>query len=139
MNKIIEHLYQHPILKQMTHHVSQNENIYINNTNEDNALLVLLALYKKLNKTFFLITPNLYTAQLVYDKLSLVLKDDEVFFFPQDEFLTNELLVSSNEFRLERINTIEHLLQNKPKIVVANLYGILKPQLSKQQWLSSFF
>lgn len=134
MNQIIKHLQHHPILKDMIDKTNQKQNIYINNTNEDNALLVLLSMYESINETFFLITPNLYTAQLVYDKLSLVLDKDEVNFYPQDEFLTNELLVSSNEFRLERINTIEHLIQNKPKIVVVNLYGILKPQFNKSKW-----
>lgn len=134
MNPIIKHLQTHEIMKDITKKAKAKENIYINNTNEDNALLVLLSLFKDLKETFFLITPNLYTAQLVYDKLSTVLDKDLVNFFPQDEFLTNELLVSSNEFRLERINTIDHLINQKPRIVVVNLYGILKPQLNREKW-----
>lgn len=119
--------------------VSQNEDIYIKNTNEDNALLVLLSLYKKLNKTIFLVTPNLYSSQLIYDKLSRVMNKDNINFYPQDEFLTNELLVSSNEFRLERINTIDKLINKKPRIVVVNLYGILKPQFSLDKWKNAIF
>lgn len=137
MKTIIKALKKHPILKDIISKAQSKENIYINNTNEDNALLVLLSLFKESNETFFLVTPNLYTAQLVYDKLSMVLNKDEVNFFPQDEFLTNELLVSSNEFRLERINTINQLLNQKPKIIVVNLYGILKPQLNREKWQSA--
>jgi len=134
MKQILTHLKKDKTLKSIKNNLSQNQNIYINNTNEDNALLVLLSMYKELNQTFFIVTPNLYTSQLVYDKLSRVLNKDEVNFYPQDEFLTNELLVSSSEFRLERINTIDKLMNNKPRIVVTNLYGVLKPQFSQKKW-----
>ncbi|MCF7924061.1 MAG: transcription-repair coupling factor [Candidatus Izimaplasma sp.] len=134
MQRIIEFLQQNKILVEINQKISQNEKIYINNTNEDNALLVLLSLFKEQKETIFLVTPNLYTAQLTYDKLSKVLDKSEINFFPQDEFLTNELLVSSNEFRLERVNTIDKLLSDKPRIVVINLYGILKPQFPLTKW-----
>ena len=138
MEKILHHLKKNQIIQQMIHHVQNNENIYINNTNEANALLVLLSLFQSTNKTFFIITPNIYTAQLVYDQLSKVMNKDLINFYPQDEFLSNELLVSSNEFRLERINTIDKIINEKPRIVVTNLYGILKPQFEKNKWLESF-
>ncbi|MFW5888921.1 MAG: transcription-repair coupling factor [Bacillota bacterium] len=137
MKTIIDFLNQDKLLNEINQKIAINQNIYINNTNEDNALLVLLSLFKQQNETIFLITPNLYTAQLTYDKLSKVLDKDEINFFPQDEFLTNELLVSSNEFRLERVNTIYKLLTKKPKIVVINLYGILKPQFPLKKWQAS--
>ncbi|MFO7968901.1 MAG: transcription-repair coupling factor [Bacillota bacterium] len=137
MNSIINFLNQNKLLTEINNKISNKQNIYINNTNEDNALLVLLSLFKKQKETIFLITPNLYTAQLTYDKLSKVLDKDEINFFPQDEFLTNELLVSSNEFRLERVNTIYKLLTKKPRIVIINLYGILKPQFPLEKWQKS--
>jgi transcription-repair coupling factor (superfamily II helicase) len=134
MEKILKHLQKNKEMKAILSKIDAKQNIYINNTNEDNALLVLLSAYKALNKTIFLVTPNLYTSQLLYDKLSRVLDTSLVNFYPQDEFLTNELLVSSNEFRLERINTIDHLIHGNPRIVIVNLYGILKPQLPKGKW-----
>jgi transcription-repair coupling factor (superfamily II helicase) len=134
MEKILQHLQKNKEMKAILKKIDANQNIYINNTNEDNALLVLLSAYKQLNKTIFLVTPNLYTSQLLYDKLSRVLDKSSVNFYPQDEFLTNELLVSSNEFRLERINTIDHLIHGNPRIIIVNLYGILKPQLPRDKW-----
>ncbi|QWC00032.1 transcription-repair coupling factor [Mycoplasmatota bacterium] len=134
MKQILEHLKNNKTLKAIKGKIIDKQNIYINNTNEDNALLVLLSMYKELNQTFFIVTPNLYTSQLIYDKLSRVLDKDEINFYPQDEFLTNELLVSSSEFRLERINTIDKLVNDKPRIVITNLYGVLKPQFSQSKW-----
>jgi len=108
--------------------------VYINNTNEENALLVMMKYFYKVDKTLFLVTPNLYKAQLIYDKLSQVMESEHICFFPQDEFVTNELLVSSMEFRVERINTIKRIIKNPHKIVVINLYGMLKPELPRSAW-----
>jgi len=134
MQSIVNFIKTQKLYKDIERNIKDKNNVYINNTNEDNALLVLLSLYQELKETFFIVTPNLYTAQLVYDKLSSVMDQDDVHFYPQDEFLTNELLVSSSEFRLERIHTIDHLINGKPGIVIINLYGILKPQFNRVKW-----
>lgn len=137
MRNIISLIQDKQEIKAINRLFSQNKDIYINNTNEDNALLVLLALFYKNDESIFVVTPNLYKAQLLYDKLSRVLNKDEISFYPQDEFLTNELLVSSIEFRLERINTVVKSLENNKRIIITNLYGLLKPQLPYDKWKNS--
>ena len=139
MNQTIKHLMKNPLMKAIYEKFKNRQNIYINNTNEDNALLVLLSMFQASKETIFLVTPNIYTSQLLYDKLSRVMDKGQVSFYPQDEFLTNELLVSSNEFRLERINTIDHLIHDETRIVITNLYGVLKPQLPKEAWSDAIF
>lgn len=124
-------------MKEITHSIKKNNEVYINNTNEDNALLLTMEYFHQNNETIFLVTPNLYKAQLIYDKLCQVLESEKVCFFPQDEFITNELLVSSIEFRIERINTIKKIITDPKRIVVINLFGILKPELPLQKWLDS--
>ena len=137
MKKIINLISNNDDFKKINSLFKHNEEIYINNTNEDNALLVLLGLFYQNDETIFVATSNLYKAQILYDKLSRVLKKDEISFYPQDEFLTNELLVSSNEFRLERINTIIKIINKKKRIVIINLYGLLKPLFSPKRWYNS--
>lgn len=137
MKKIINLIHQFDSLKEINSLFSNNQEIYLNNTNEDNALLVLLDLFYNNNDSIFVVTPNLYKAQVLYDKLSNVLDKSEISFYPQDEFLTNELLVSSIEFRLERINTINKLIKKKKQLIIVNLYGLLKPQVSPSKWLDS--
>ncbi len=139
MKNIIKFLEKNPDLKEINKLFHSGNELYINNTNEDNAILVLLSLFYKSNESIFVVTPNLYKAQLLYDKLSRVLDKDEVSFYPQDEFLTNELLVSSIEFRLERINTIGKILNKSKRIIIINLYGMLKPMLSNEKWFNSSF
>ncbi|MDY0138661.1 MAG: transcription-repair coupling factor, partial [Candidatus Izemoplasmatales bacterium] len=137
MKKIINLIKENEEIKQIISLFKANENIYIKNTNEDNALLALLSIFFNNNQTIFVATPNLYKAQILYDKLSRVLDKDEISFFPQDEFLTSELLVSSIEFKLERINTIIKILSMKKRIVIVNLFGLLKPQLPAEKWENS--
>ncbi|MBN2540369.1 MAG: transcription-repair coupling factor [Bacilli bacterium] len=137
MKQILQFLESNPTMKRVLKAIDSNNSVYLNNTNEDNALLVLMEHFNQSEETLFLVTPNLYKAQLLYDKLCQVFPKDSVCFFPQDEFVTNELLVSSMEFRVERINTIKRLLDNPKRIVVANLYGILKPELPLHQWKDS--
>jgi transcription-repair coupling factor (superfamily II helicase) len=134
MKNIIEFIKSKPEIKSILNWFNNGEETYINNTNEDNALLVLLSIFYQSNESIFVVTPNLFKAQQLYDKLSKVLEPDEISFYPQDEFLTNELLVSSIEFRLERINTIIKILAKTKRIIITNLYGLLKPQLSPEKW-----
>ncbi|MCK4552238.1 MAG: transcription-repair coupling factor [Tenericutes bacterium] len=137
MKKIIQFLKKDKFMKEIIESIHKNNEVYINNTNEENSLLLLLEYFEQSNETIFLVTPNLYKAQLIFDKLCQVVGSNEVCFFPQDEFITNELLVSSMEFRVERINTIKNIIKNKKRIVVTNLFGVLKPELPLKNWLES--
>ena len=137
MKKVLDFISKNNLMKKLNTSISKNNQVYINNTNEENALIVLMEYFLSHDEAVYLVTPNLYKAQIMYDKLSQVLNRDDVCFFPQDEFITNELLVSSIEFRVERINTIKKLIQNPRRIVVINLFGLLKPELPLQKWLDS--
>jgi len=137
MEKLIRFLESSKVMKGLIDAFENKKSIYINNTNEENSLVILMSYFNKANKTIFLVTPNLYKAQLIYDKLSQVIDKEVLCFFPQDEFITNELLVSSMEFRVERINTIKKIIQNPKRIVVINLFGLLKPELPLKKWQES--
>lgn len=137
MNKLLKLLEDNKLMKDIVSSIHKNNSVYFNNTNEDNGLLVLLEYFNLHDETLFLVTPNIYKAQLLYDKICQVLPTEEVCFFPQDEFITNELLVSSIEFKIERINTISRLITNPRRVVVVNLFGALKPELSIKKWIDS--
>ena len=137
MKNVLEFLKDNEFMLTILESVKKNNKVYINNTNEENALIVILEYFIQNNETIFLVTPNLYKAQLLYDKLCQVLNTEQVCFFPQDEFISNELLVSSMEFRIERINTIKKIISNPKRVVVINLFGILKPELPLKKWLDS--
>ena len=55
-------------------------------------------------------------AQKLFDSLSSLLPDEQISFFPQDEFLTTEMLAMSSDFKIERINTIKKIINNQKSI-----------------------
>lgn len=66
-----------------------------------------------------------------------MLNTEDVLFYPSDELITSELLVSSIEFKLERNLTIKNILDGKKHIVITNLTGIIRKQMPKEKWLKS--
>ncbi len=137
MKNIFKLLKNNEYMNKIINSISNEQRVFINNTNEENALLTMMQYFYTNNETVFIITPNIYKAQLIYDKLCQVASTEDVCFFPQDEFITNEMLVSSMEFRVERINTIKKLIKNPKRMVVVNLFGILKPELPLKKWVDS--
>jgi transcription-repair coupling factor (superfamily II helicase) len=91
-------------------------------------------LFNKNKESILIVTPNLYKAQKVYDNLSNLLKEDQLSFYPQDEFITTEMLAMSKEFKFERINTIKKIIEKKKSIIVTNTTGLLKYQLPISKW-----
>ncbi|MFA5066595.1 MAG: transcription-repair coupling factor [Candidatus Izemoplasmatales bacterium] len=135
MKKALAHLLKKSEINDFVTAVDSGlKSIHIQNTNEENGLVLALLLTHKKERPLVLVAPNLYHAQLLYDKLSLVFKKCEVCFFPQDEFVTTEMLVSSWEFRIERIHTLITLVEKKPMILVTHLPGLLKPLRLVNDW-----
>jgi len=140
MKKILDWLSTLPEMSRVDNLFEKKDSkVLFENTTEENAMLILAYRYSQEDRPFIVVCPNLYHAQIVYDKLSLVLSSDEVFFFPQDEFITSELLVSSMELKMERINTITNMLQKKKYVLITHLAGYLKPQRDRKVWEKSIF
>ncbi|MBN2696684.1 MAG: DEAD/DEAH box helicase, partial [Bacilli bacterium] len=135
MRKAIDFLLEKSEFSQLVKTFGQREqNIVVKDSTEEVGLLLACADYIDNQESIFAVAPNLFHAQMMYDKLSNSLGEENVLFFPQDEFITSEMLVSSWEFRIERINTIKDILSGKSKIIVTHLQGVLKPQLTLKRW-----
>lgn len=134
MNKTINYLNKTSFMKNFMKDFEKNDDIQITNINQNISLLLILSLYRKTTKNILIVTPNLYQSQKVFDKLSNLMDDFELLFFPQDEFITTEMLAMSEEFKLERINTVKNILENNQSIVVTHPTGLLKPLIPKKEW-----
>ena len=111
-------------------------NIRISESNESFNIYEIASDYLKNNRMIFVVLPTLFDAQKYYDLLINIVNEDDVLFFPVDEMVVASLLISSANFKYERINTIISLLEDKPKIVVTNINGILRKNLTKNNWQS---
>ncbi|MBU0997507.1 MAG: transcription-repair coupling factor [Firmicutes bacterium] len=140
MNRIYQYIEKKdPVKKYIAAILSGMQRIHIENTTEEQGLLLMAYAYEKSDKHFVVVCPNLYNAQMTYDRLSQFIHEDSLSFFPQDEFITSELLVSSMEFKMERMNTIRKLLSSNKQLIVTHPAGVLKPQLSREVWKDSIF
>ena len=112
------------------------ERLYIHDTTDEAPLLLAIASWEERKRPLVIVLPNLYRAQQTYDRLSVLLGED-CFFFPQDEFITSEMLVSSHEFKIERLHTIAEILSGRPIVVVTHTIGYAQPQMPIEHWKSA--
>ena len=134
MKPILNHIMNSSFFKDIQSSYRQSKDLHIINTNDSINILSVLALFEQSEESILIVTPNLFNAQKVFDKLSVYLDDRHVAFFPQDEFMTTEMLAMSTEFKVERIHTISRILDGDRMVVVTNTTGFIKRLMPKKRW-----
>ncbi|MDR1795584.1 MAG: transcription-repair coupling factor [Erysipelotrichaceae bacterium] len=128
--KILEELYSHPLLPRF------NENQKDVGGLSSNQLSWLLAAYFQQNpQTLFLIEPNLFQAQDLYNRLSGIL-ENQVILYASEESLRIESIATSPELLAQRLDCLYRLQSSKPVICVSHTAAILRylanPEVFKQ-------
>jgi len=103
-------------------------------TKELNCLYIYNTFIKQ-NKSLLVVINSLYEANNLYSRL--LNYTNSVLFFPMDDFITSEALAISPEFKTERINTLNKLIENNRYIVITNLMGYLRYLPSKNVFKKS--
>ncbi len=116
---------------------TKKDGFRISNMTSNASIFTIASMFQMNNDNIFVVLDTLYEAQKFYDKLINMLGLDDVLFYPSDELITSELLVSSIEFKLERNLAIKNLLDNKKHIIITNLSGIIRKQMPKARWVKS--
>jgi len=138
MNHNLDYLLNDPSFLRVIEHIKSNTDTEISEASREIASLILPMLLKKTNKNVFLIAPNTYEAQKLYDLIKSL--EENTFFYPKDDFISTELLTESYDFKLERINTLKNIfLNNSPKIIVTNLASVLSKTIKKENYLDRIF
>ena len=91
--------------------------------------------FVKQNGSVLVVANSLYEANNFYQRL--LNYTDKVLFFPMDDFITSEAIAISPEFKVERINTLNKLINDGKYIVICNLMGVLRYLPTKKTWKSS--
>lgn len=92
--------------------------------NKEMSSLYIYDSFIKYNKGILVVASELYEANLLFEYLSKY--TDKVLFFPMDDFLTSEAISVSPEFKAERIDSLNKLINDDKYIVVTNLMGYLR-------------
>ena len=84
------------------------------------SLLTALNYYEN-NGKYLLVTSNLYKAQHIYSLLCSFINKEDILLFPSDELIRAETLAQTKEMTAHRLYVLNELLNNRGKIVIANL------------------
>ncbi|MGB4129455.1 MAG: transcription-repair coupling factor [Acholeplasmatales bacterium] len=114
--------------------VNTTENHFLTNVNIGYVLTLIALDFLESEKSIFVVLPNLTLAQKFYDELCLMLPDEEVLFYPADEFLTSILSLASLTFKTERIYTLGKILKREKKIIILNQAAAMYKTLDKDAW-----
>lgn len=77
------------------------------------------------DKNVLIVTNSLYDANTIFKKLKTYAETD-VCLFPMDDFLSSVALAVSPDLKITRLETLEHIKNNKKSIIVTNLTGYLR-------------
>ena len=91
-------------------------------------------MFKKKNQGFLVVTNSLYEANTLYQYINNY--TEKTLLFPMDNFLTSEVLASSPELKIKRIETLIELSKDNNYIVITNLMGYLKYLPIKNKFLN---
>ena len=119
--------------------VINSDNIRIGDVCDEFNMTLIISDFYRGNKSLFVVLPNLYQAQKYYDTLSNYIDEKDVLFFPADELLSAEIIAATGDFLFERINTITTLLEGGKKIIVTNMNGAIKYEMSPKKWKDNIF
>ena len=81
-------------------------------------------LFEKYNKNILVVVNSLYEANQLYSSLKNY--SDNCCLFPMDDFLTSEAIATSPDLMVNRLETINSILDSKKCVVVTNLMGYLR-------------
>ena len=81
-------------------------------------------IYRNNNRSVLIVTSSLFESNQLYD--SLTNYQDNVYLFPMDDFLTSEAIATSPDLMVNRLETLNYILDKDKVIVITNLMGYLR-------------
>jgi len=125
MERLLDHLSKKRAFTEFEEAFKKLSTLEIAHADEAIALFFALALFKRQERSVVVVFHNFYKAQKAYEALREILRD-EVVFYPQDEFLTTDMLAMSEDLKFERIETLDALLATREQILVTHTTGLIK-------------
>ncbi len=87
---------------------------------------LIASAYNKEPQKYAIIVPNLYSAQDLYDKLSLLLGEENVLFFPCDEVLRINQAVVSKQLLAQRLFVMSEAIKQDYKILITHTAAVTR-------------
>lgn len=101
--------------------------------------LLFAGIFVKKPDKYLLIANNLYSAQKIADFLATLIGEGNVYLFPFDDLLRNDLLTSSKELLAQRLYVLNRCLYLKKGIIVTHTSSLLTPFPTPSEFEQSTF
>ncbi|MCI1974664.1 MAG: transcription-repair coupling factor [Limosilactobacillus sp.] len=122
--------------KQILAAIQEHQRQLITGISGSARTLLLAALHKKLQQPQLVITDSLFHMQELAADLESLLPEEAVYQFPVEEVLAAEVATSSPNYRLQRVQALDALINDRPAIIVASTAGlrrnVVSPELFKR-------
>ncbi|RDU34824.1 transcription-repair coupling factor [Neobacillus piezotolerans] len=92
------------------------------------------AIYRQTERPILLVTHNLLQAQKLYDDISSLLLEREVYLFPANELIAAEMSIASPELRAQRIEVLNDWSRGGKGILIVPAAGLRKILPPKEVW-----
>lgn len=89
--------------------------------------MLFAGIFAKKPDKYLLVANNLYNAQKIADFLASLIGEDNVYLFPLDDLLRNDLLSASKELLAQRLYVLNRCLYLRKGIVVTHTSALLTP------------
>lgn len=96
--------------------------------------LFLSSIYEKTKKSVVIITHNLLQAQKLFDDLTHIIGENNVFLYPANELIGAEISIASPELRAQRIEVLNRLCLQKKGITIVPIAGMRRMFPSPAVW-----
>ena len=129
MKALIKHLLNTPFMKRVKQTLESQSTIEITDTFEGLDAALILAVKQLAKRPIVVVHHNLYQAQKLAGALSRL--DEGVTFFPQDEFVTTDMLAMSEDLKFERAHTIGEIINGRSDLTVTHPAGFVRTIIPK--------
>ena len=132
---INEYIFNLPKYKEIIKDItsSNKQNIYIESASANISKMLAFCAYNTLKQNILYVCTDTYEAFNAYERIASMLGEDNVSFYPVEEFISGEMVASSTGFRLARMQTLFNICENNPKLIITSSEGVSKITLSKEK------
>ncbi len=108
------------------------KNIYLSECASNVSKMLATFYFNQTHQNIIYVTQSIYEASKAYEVLSDMAGSMNVSFFPVEEFISSEMVATTDAFRLARMLTIANITNDIPQIIVTNTEGITRQLMDKQ-------
>lgn len=94
----------------------------------------LASIFEKTKKPMLIVTHNLLQAQKIYDDITNLIGEEDVFLYPANELIAAEIGIASPELKAQRIEAMNHWTHNGSGMIIVPVAGIRKILPPKALW-----